>query len=51
MCFCNITDEPLEITYSYWDGTGHRRVMQVSTVSMYCEVYTSQVSFKYIVML
>jgi len=21
----NIEDEPLEITYSYWDGTGHRR--------------------------
>lgn len=24
-----IRDEPLEITYSYWDGTGHRRVVQV----------------------
>ncbi|KAH9555187.1 hypothetical protein CY35_08G101700 [Sphagnum magellanicum] len=22
-------DEPLEITYSYWDGAGHRRVLQV----------------------
>ncbi|KOM26850.1 hypothetical protein LR48_Vigan325s002200 [Vigna angularis] len=22
-------NEPLEITYSYWDGTGHRRVIQV----------------------
>ncbi|KAJ1437882.1 XAP5 protein [Sesbania bispinosa] len=21
-------DEPLQITYSYWDGTGHRRVIQ-----------------------
>lgn len=25
-----IADEPLEITYSYWDGAGHRRVIQVS---------------------
>ncbi|KAL0365592.1 UNVERIFIED_CONTAM: protein XAP5 CIRCADIAN TIMEKEEPER [Sesamum angustifolium] len=24
-----IKNEPLEITYSYWDGTGHRRVIQV----------------------
>jgi len=27
--FCNDSDEPLEITYSYWDGAGHRRVIQV----------------------
>ncbi|KAG5041710.1 hypothetical protein JHK85_014186 [Glycine max] len=25
-----IRNEPLEITYSYWDGTGHRRVIQAS---------------------
>ncbi|KAG5030208.1 hypothetical protein JHK87_013722 [Glycine soja] len=25
-----IQNEPLEITYSYWDGTGHRRVIQAS---------------------
>ncbi|CAM8899304.1 hypothetical protein QQ045_009936 [Rhodiola kirilowii] len=24
-----IKNEPLEITYSYWDGTGHRRTIQV----------------------
>ncbi|XP_010906326.1 protein XAP5 CIRCADIAN TIMEKEEPER [Elaeis guineensis] len=24
-----IKNEPLEITYSYWDGAGHRRVIQV----------------------
>lgn len=24
-----IKNEPLEITYSYWDGAGHRRVLQV----------------------
>ncbi|KAL7156526.1 hypothetical protein ABFS83_02G016300 [Erythranthe nasuta] len=24
-----IKNEPLQITYSYWDGTGHRRVTQV----------------------
>ncbi|XP_011046811.1 PREDICTED: protein XAP5 CIRCADIAN TIMEKEEPER [Populus euphratica] len=24
-----IQNEPLEITYSYWDGAGHRRVIQV----------------------
>lgn len=28
-CFHCIADEPLEITYSYWDGAGHRRVIQV----------------------
>jgi threonine/homoserine/homoserine lactone efflux protein len=27
--FSNDSDEPLEITYSYWDGAGHRRVIQV----------------------
>ncbi len=26
---CSYADEPLEITYSYWDGAGHRRVLQV----------------------
>ncbi|CAF2050002.1 BnaA09g43400D [Brassica napus] len=26
-----IKNEPLQITYSYWDGTGHRRVIQAST--------------------
>jgi hypothetical protein len=26
---CWYADEPLEITYSYWDGAGHRRVLQV----------------------
>jgi len=25
----HIRNEPLEITYSYWDGAGHRRVIQV----------------------
>ena len=24
-----MADEPLQITYSYWDGAGHRRVLQV----------------------
>ena len=24
-----VAGEPLQITYSYWDGTGHRRVIQV----------------------
>lgn len=24
------SDEPLQITYSYWDGAGHRRVLQAS---------------------
>lgn len=24
-----IRNEPLQITYSYWDGTGHRRAIQV----------------------
>lgn len=31
---CNLlADEPLEITYSYWDGAGHRRVIQVRPCS------------------
>ncbi|KAL2342437.1 hypothetical protein Fmac_003722 [Flemingia macrophylla] len=29
-----IRNEPLEITYSYWDGTGHRRVIQASKGDM-----------------
>ena len=24
-----VKNEPLEITYSYWDGTGHRRKVAV----------------------
>ena len=24
-----MADEPLQITYSYWDGAGHRRMLQV----------------------
>lgn len=24
-----ITEEILEVTYSYWDGSGHRRVIKV----------------------
>ena len=28
-------DEPLEITYSYWDGAGHRRVIQVFPRALY----------------
>ena len=31
-----ILDEPLQITYSYWDGTGHRRVIQVCATCMPC---------------
>jgi protein FAM50 len=26
-----IKDEDIEVTYSYWDGTGHRRSVMVST--------------------
>lgn len=25
-----IVDEKIDITYSYWDGTGHRKVVTVS---------------------
>ncbi|KAJ7545046.1 hypothetical protein O6H91_09G104200 [Diphasiastrum complanatum] len=28
-----VKNEPLEITYSYWDGAGHRRVIQVIFVN------------------
>ncbi|KAF8405373.1 hypothetical protein HHK36_010277 [Tetracentron sinense] len=31
-----IRNEPLEITYSYWDGTGHRRVIQASEDYLCC---------------
>lgn len=30
--FLCIADEALQITYSYWDGAGHRRVMQVFVI-------------------
>eukprot|EP00934_Nitzschia_sp_Nitz4_P000128 Nitzschia sp. Nitz4//scaffold16_size188269//4951//5967//NITZ4_001762-RA/size188269-processed-gene-0.2-mRNA-1//1//CDS//3329538428//128//frame0 len=36
-----IRQEPLEITYSYWDGSGHRRTCQVkkgSTIGEFLEV-------------
>ncbi|GJZ46454.1 hypothetical protein Tco_0594050 [Tanacetum coccineum] len=28
-----LTDEALEIPYSYWDGAGHRQVMQVRNIT------------------
>lgn len=30
------SDEMLEVTYSYWDGSGHRRVLKVRTPCMPC---------------
>ncbi|KAJ0076527.1 hypothetical protein Patl1_36104 [Pistacia atlantica] len=32
-----IRNEPLEITYSYWDGAGHRRVIQFMNKLLRCE--------------
>lgn len=28
----DMKEEPVEITYSYWDGSGHRKVVSVSRV-------------------
>ncbi|KAF9607215.1 hypothetical protein IFM89_033422 [Coptis chinensis] len=30
-----IRNEPLQITYSYWDGAGHRRVLQASHCTLF----------------
>eukprot|EP00898_Chlorokybus_atmophyticus_P005292 jgi/Chlat1/5764/Chrsp387S05504 len=42
-----IKNEPLEITYSYWDGTGHRRVISVrkgDTVGAFLAAVQKQLS-------
>lgn len=37
--FSCTSDEPLEITYSYWDGAGHRRVIQVNSCYVNCILF------------
>ncbi|KAI3737744.1 hypothetical protein L2E82_27756 [Cichorium intybus] len=44
------TDEALEITYSYWDGAGHRRVMQVrkeDTIGEFLRAVQQQVASEF----
>jgi protein FAM50 len=33
-----VKGEPLEITYSYWDGSGHRRIIRVTKVGLVLSV-------------
>ena len=33
--FFVVIGEDIEITYSYWDGSGHRRTLTVETCGMY----------------
>ena len=40
----------LEITYSYWDGIGHRKVVQVrkgTTIGRFLEVVKQQISAEF----
>lgn len=38
---CVLVDEDVEITYSYWDGSGHRRTIKVkqqdNIITVYCK--------------
>jgi protein FAM50 len=45
-----IKNEMLQITYSYWDGQGHRRVIQVrkgTTIRRYLELVKQQISTEF----
>eukprot|EP00850_Spirogloea_muscicola_P019845 SM000200S05835 [mRNA] locus=s200:104152:106649:- [translate_table: standard] len=45
-----IKNEPLEITYSYWDGAGHRRVLQVrkgDTIAEFLRAVQQQLSAEF----
>lgn len=42
--YCGFSDEPLQITYSYWDGTGHRKVLQASKAYSKCFCFLFMVS-------
>lgn len=45
-----VKNEMLEITYSYWDGIGHRKVIQVrkgTTVSRFLELVKQQVAIEF----
>ncbi|GAB4838477.1 hypothetical protein Ancab_028021 [Ancistrocladus abbreviatus] len=39
-----IKNEPLEITYSYWDGTGHRRVRKGDTIGDFLRAVQQQLA-------
>ncbi len=42
-----VKNEPLQITYSYWDGTGHRRQVVVrkgDTISQFLKAVKLQLS-------
>lgn len=41
------TDDMLEVTYSYWDGSGHRRVLTCkkgTTIAKFLELVKAQVA-------
>lgn len=45
-----VKNEMLQITYSYWDGQGHRRVIQVrkgTTIGRYLELVKQQISTEF----
>lgn len=44
----SFTDEPLEITYSYWDGAGHRRVILASLLVL-CDLLLLRYSFMQVI--
>ncbi|XVF45474.1 hypothetical protein PTKIN_Ptkin02bG0209300 [Pterospermum kingtungense] len=39
-----IKNEPLQITYSYWDGTGHRRVLKGDTIGEFLRAVQQQLA-------
>uniref|UniRef100_A0A803LGJ2 FAM50A/XAP5 C-terminal domain-containing protein n=1 Tax=Chenopodium quinoa TaxID=63459 RepID=A0A803LGJ2_CHEQI len=39
-----IKNEPLQITYSYWDGTGHRRVRKGDTIGAFLRAVQQQLA-------
>nr|VDC63626.1 unnamed protein product [Brassica rapa] len=42
--YCLFPDEPLQITYSYWDGTGHRRVRKGDPIGNFLRAVQQQLA-------
>ena len=32
-----LKQEPIEITYSYWDGSGHRKTVRMKKGTIHCQ--------------
>ena len=47
---CVFVDEGVEITYSYWDGSGHRRTLKVKKTSLInnSELFLSSLHFYFV---